>query len=594
MVMMRKLLIGKVIILVKYMKTNFFSKILFSLIVLFLWQTPVLARDNVTDWYIKDFQAAITVNKDASLNITEKILADCGTALNKHGIFRTLPKNYKTKDGNFVLPLKLISIQNSKGRNLNYTVTENKDTVTYQIGDKDITVSGENFYEIKYIYQNTVRAENKNFDELYWNLLGSYWDLEIDSFTAIINFPVEINKNNTEIYYYAGTLGSTNNSITDYNWTGNNTLKFFSLRPFLQGESVTVSASFPKNIISAYQLTFKDKYGYSLIELILFLLFPILVFVICFRLWKKYGQDPKFKKTITPEFEIPDNLTPAEMGGIIIKGGLYSKAVTATIIRLGYLGYLKIEKIEQKILFVSNSDFKLIRTDKIEGVDLYEAEKLILNKLFEFSNEVTLSELKTTFYLNLPEISSAILNDLSSRDLVGKKGAIYGKVMLAVSAFVAFLFPFAFKSIPAFVSGILAALIILIFSFLMDKLTPKGAEINWRIKGFKLYMNTAEKYRSRFQEEEGALEKLLPYAILFGITKKWLNKMKDIYGESYFTSYHPVFMIGAFNLNSFNDFASNIESLSASMAASVSPSSSGAGGSGGAGGGGGGGGGGGW
>jgi uncharacterized membrane protein len=128
----------------------------------------------------------------------------------------------------------------------------------------------------------------------------------------------------------------------------------------------------------------------------------------------------------------------------------------------------------------------------------------------------------------------------------------------------------------------------------MDKLTLKGAALDWRIKGFKLYMNTAEKYRSRFQEQEGSIEKLLPYAILFGITKKWLNEMKNIYGEAYFASYHPAFMIGAFNFNNFDDFNNSISQVSTSMAASVSPSSSGANGGGGAGGGGGGGGGGGW
>ncbi|MCX6797678.1 MAG: DUF2207 domain-containing protein, partial [Candidatus Falkowbacteria bacterium] len=179
------------------MKT--FEKILLSLIFLLLWQAPVLARDNVTDWYIKDFQTEITVNKDASLDISEKILADCGTATGKHGIFRILPTRYKTKDGDFILPTELISITNAKGEPLKYSVLNEGETVTYKIGDPNVEVQGENFYEIKYHVKNAIRSASANYDEFYWNVLGNYWDLEIDNFVVQINFPVEINKDNSSL-----------------------------------------------------------------------------------------------------------------------------------------------------------------------------------------------------------------------------------------------------------------------------------------------------------------------------------------------------------------------------------------------------------
>ena len=52
----------------------------------------------------------------------------------------------------------------------------------------------------------------------------------------------------------------------------------------------------------------------------------------------------------------------------------------------------------------------------------------------------------------------------------------------------------------------------------------KGAELLWRIKGFKLYMETAEKYRQQFYEKENIFEKLLPYAMVFGMTEIWVKK----------------------------------------------------------------------
>ncbi len=569
-------------------------KILFSFLILFLWQAPVQARDNVIDWYIKDFQILINVNQDSSLDITEKILADCGTATDKHGIFRIFPKEYKTVDGNFILPLELISITDGKGNKLKYSVISDSGTITYKIGDSNIYVQGENNYEIKYRIKNTIRTGNKDFDELYWNVLGNYWDLEIDKFTAQINFPTEINKDNAKISYYTGILGSKESNLVTYKWSSNNILNIINSRTILRNEGVTISVTFPKNIITQYNLTFKDKYGFSFGDIIIFLFFPLLAFFISLKFWKKYGRDPHFKKTIIPEFEIPENLTPIEMGGLMDKGGLHNNATTATIIRLGVLGYLKIEKVEKKIVFIDMSDFKLIRTDKQDSGDLYEAEKYILNKLFITGLEVNLKDMKTSFYKEKPKISQIILNDFEDREFVSKAGQKYQKIMFVVGS-VLFLVCFLFSYIPVILYSIIfAAGIVIIFACYMGSLTLKGAEVNWRIKGFKLYMNTAEKYRSRFQEQEGTLDKLLPYAILFGITKRWLEKMKDIYGDKYFENYHPAYLVGVAGLTDFGNFTSMISEMSRSISSNTSASSSGAGGGGSVGGGGGGGGGGGW
>lgn len=151
----------------------------------------------------------------------------------------------------------------------------------------------------------------------------------------------------------------------------------------------------------------------------------------------------------------------------------------------------------------------------------------------------------------------------------------------------------------AFIIGagfILSAPIFFIFAFFMPQRTPAGAELLWKIKGFKLYMETAEKYRQQFYEKENIFEKFLPYAMAFGMTKLWIQKMKEIYGEEYFNNYHPVWYAGSMgNLSTFDadSFTSQMDSISTSISSNVS-SGSGAGGGGGSGGGGGGGGGGGW
>jgi uncharacterized membrane protein len=139
-------------------------------------------------------------------------------------------------------------------------------------------------------------------------------------------------------------------------------------------------------------------------------------------------------------------------------------------------------------------------------------------------------------------------------------------------------------------SVLLSGFIFFLFSLVMPKRTSQGAELNWEIKGFKLFMETVDKDRAAFYEKENMFEKFLPYAIMFGMTKLWTERMKDIYGEGFYSTYAPMWYVG--NAAGFNadNFSSSIESLSSAIASNTSSPS----GSGGAGGGGGGGGGGGW
>jgi hypothetical protein len=46
------------------------------------------------------------------------------------------------------------------------------------------------------------------------------------------------------------------------------------------------------------------------------------------------------------------------------------------------------------------------------------------------------------------------------------------------------------------------------------------------------HMKTAEKYHNNFMKRK-YFEKLLPYTIIFGLTKEWIKKMEQIYGSDY-------------------------------------------------------------
>lgn len=553
------------------------------------------ARENVTDWYIQDFNSEIVVNKDSSLNITETIVADCGTGLDKHGIFRILPEKVTIEGkGNIKTPVKLIGITDLRGNDYNYAeIRDNTNkTVTWKIGDADKTVQGVNTYVIKYQVKNAIRFYNDNFDELYWNLTGNFWDLEIDRAHIEVKFPQEIMNDEVSVDLYSGLLGRGDNELASFYWDDEASLVVDSNRTLAKREGITVAVTFAKNIFTPYVPTFWEKYGNYI-----FFIIPVIVFIVCYRLWKKYGDDPTFNKTVIAQYEAPKDMSPTEMGLLTTNGTFKNHFITAEIINLAVMGIITIKEVENKILFFTSKDYEFSRIGNREAENkLVGPQKIILNKLFEKGDVIKISSLKNDFYKVLSELKSAGNNMLSTKQLIVASGLKYSVAFLAVGIILAGAGVVFGASISGWLSlaMLISGAIILFFGFIMPKRTLAGAEMNWKIKGFKLFMETVDKDRAKFYEKENIFEKFLPYAVLFGITDIWIKRIKEIYGEEYFTNYMPAWYVGN-SLNSFNadKFSSTLSSLSSSIAASTSaPSGSGGGGS--SGGGGGGGGGGGW
>jgi uncharacterized membrane protein len=140
--------------------------------------------------------------------------------------------------------------------------------------------------------------------------------------------------------------------------------------------------------------------------------------------------------------------------------------------------------------------------------------------------------------------------------------------------------------------GLLICGIIFIFiSFFMPRKTALGRETYRKARGYKLFVSGTEKYRQPFFEKENIFMEVLPYAMVFGVTNKLANAMKEMGIQQP----QPSWYVGttAFNISRFTSDVNNFSNSFSSVIAS-SPSGSGSGGGGVSGGGFGGGGGGSW
>ncbi len=556
--------------------------------------SSVDARENVTDWYIKDFQVEFVVQSDATMLVTERILADCGECIGKHGIFRVVPYLTKTTEDDISTPIELVSITDFAGTPHPFTTIQdrNNHTLTWKIGDPDKTVTGLNEYQIVYRVKNVIRDQG-NFHEWYWNVIGNFWDLPIDAFQGRIIFPKEIGGHLRDTSIYSGSLGERGNALAEYTWENEHTLRIAVLRGLFPREGITLSVAVDTGIFTPYQFSLWERV--AAYWLYVWFLIPLVAFIYLYQMWCRYGDDPAWEKPIIPEYDFPRELTPLSASALLKQGSVESAAVTATIIHLAIKGALRIQQETKKVLFFSNTETVLERLNEESTKALTAGEALLLDRLFTTGKTVTLSDLKYKLNPVLAELGKIERQGLIQAGFFEKQGFTYRNIFIGVGIVGVFTFLFFYDlAWTAPVALIITWILFLLFGYFMPKRTLAGAQLHAKLQGLKLYMETAEKYRQQFHEREGLFERLLPIAIFFGMTREWIQKMETLYGKEYFTQYHPAWFVGtgthSFDVTSFTNY---MESISSAVASTMS-TRSGSGGSGSSGGGSGGGGGGGW
>lgn len=552
---------------------------LFLFVLTLLLPGPLLARTNPTDWYVKDFKTDLVLQTDESLLVTENITADAGNLSDKHGIFRVLPQKFKTDNQTQALPTEIISVTNEQGSAHPYTLNTSQGTLVLKIGDPKNEVKGVNYYNLKYRVANTVQ-NYPDRDEFFWNILGPDWKLEIDSFQATLKFPEQISAANAHLEIYAGARNAKTNELVDYRWLEDNRVELTARRPLKAGEAVTLVVSFPKNIITPVTLAAEEP---------VFPWLPILGSVLMVLaslgvgnwLWRTYGRNPGAKKTVVAEYDIPGNLSPIELNALDKRHSVSNHGVAASFINLGVKGYLTFSKEDRWL----GPRFTLQRTDKEEAGDLYFAEQKILNTIFKKGNKVNLNKITGLDSL-MVTLNKEVPADLTTRQLLGKPSKEYTqKLQLAALVFLGLGAVSALWHIIPLIVGVVIALILFIVSLATVVRTDAGTSLYQHLQGFKLYMKTAEEHRSQFQERAGDLTKLLPYAILFGLTKEWLKALKSVYGDEELGHIMPAFIGSGWNLNDFDAVSDAINQVVSSVDSNVASYSSGGGAGGGGGGG---------
>ncbi|MGL5314916.1 MAG: DUF2207 family protein, partial [Peptostreptococcaceae bacterium] len=177
--------------------------------------------------------------------------------------------------------------------------------------------------------------------------------------------------------------------------------------------------------------------------------------------------------------------------------------------------------------------------------------------------KVRVSNLKNRFYKHIEKAAEVLEIDLimSKKTLYSSKSlrvgsSVRASIFVVIFATILYLNYFKIQNILELgLTVILAFISILITIALSGKIksrTEYGRDMLGRVRGFKRFLETAEKRKLEMliHENPGYFYNILPYTIVLGVSEVWADKFKDIqlpapewYGGS---NIGNVFVMGAF------------------------------------------------
>lgn len=574
---------------------------------------PGLAHASPQDFGIKEFTADYYLSrnnqKTSLLNVKETIVAEFPDYDQNHGIERAIPESYQ----NHTVSLEVRSVTNEQGTPYSYSTSSSNHNKVLRIGDADRYVHGLTTYKINYSLRNVINYQDQ--DELYWDVNGDQWSQTMDSVTARIHVPADLQPTLTgQLICFKGSYGQNTQdcAITSEKQADNSTIITTTAKDVSSNQTLTFDVGFKKGTFQQGPEVAAEKNKALLLILLVVCLTaipPIVAFIICYRKWRQTGRDPKGRGVIIAEYIAPKNLNVLS-SAFVLNQKLQSQAATAGIIELCIKGYLRINELKTKKLFGSKTDYEI---EVVKDTGQVTAERqLLLDALFDGKiapgAKSQIAEQKNKLYTTITKMSESLAAELTTKGYFAnnpqkarKRFYFAGSTLLVLG--------FMTISVGFGVGLIIAGIIVFGFALIMPARTQLGVETRDYILGLKEYIKMAEAERLRYlQSPQGAekrtidpndpkqqvklFEDLLPYAILFGMEKDWAKQFKDLYTQppSWYNgtsgTFNAIYL--ANSLSSFN----NVNS--AAFSAPSSSGSSGFGGGGFSGGGGGGGGGGGW
>ena len=548
---------------------------------------------------IRKYDVEIDVNRDASLDVAERITVHAEGQNIRRGIYRDFPTRYKDRFGNRVTAgFRMLGVERDDRMEPWFTEHLSNGIRINTGNDNFLPVPADYTYTLRY---HTTRQLGffADHDELYWNAIGTGWVFPIEESRVRVRLPSPVPINQLRTEAYTGPQGAQG---TDYTvGLPEPGIAVYTLtKPLGPYEGFTIVLGFPKGLIPAPTTSDRVKWFFEDNRGVLIALVGLIALLVyCYREWSRVGRDPQ-GRAIIARYEPPEGKTPAGLR-YMMRMGYDVRCFSADILALAVAGQLRIER--EKHFF--KDTWSLERNG--EGpFTLPTSEGALIRQLFSGGEDIL--ELKNTnaqIVQGARTAHSAALDREYQPKYFHKNGKSVAKAaFIGVIAIVIAAVASGGFGIPAVgVVAVLMLISLVVFARLVRAPTFEGRDLLDEIEGLKLYLSVAERQelaQMRGPDEPPVLnaeryEALLPYAVALEVEDAWTKKFTAAVGAAAAAeAASRMTWYGGGPVTDLNSFTNSIgSSLSSQISSASSPpgSSSGFGGGGSGGGGGGGGGG---
>lgn len=485
-----------------------------------------------------DFYLGRDDGGNATLRTVETLVAVFPEYDQNHGIERALPLTY----GDVHLDLQVVGVTDVNGVPMPYSRTDDGGFAILRIGSAATFVHGTVTYRIEYTQRNVVRAfSDTNADEFYWDVNGTGWSQPFGSVSATVHLADGITDALTgESACYRGYEGSTDRCDIEHNGTT------FTARTsdLLPGQTMTIAIGFATSTFVDPPIL-KDHWAFAILPWVLLgLSGAALISIIAVRLF--VWRDAKGRGIIIPQYSAPKDAYPMLAAELL---GRNESALPAQIVRFAVAKVLAIREWPDK---PKSQRYEL---ELLAGwPTVPERENWVLSGLFGI---LTIGQ-KVVLNPNDVAIGDRMAKDRHHVALeVGKKGwrakpttripRILRWTTFAIAG-AALVIRFISAGLDVDPPGIgIAAfwcvvgwIVVSISATPPTLITEAGAEVRDYLYGIRDYISLAEADRIRVLQAPGTAEridvsdesaviklyeKLLPYAMIFGIEKEWIAEL---------------------------------------------------------------------
>ena len=428
-----------------------------------------------------------------------------------------------------------------------------------KVGRADVTHLGPATYRIRYSIAGALTdIDGKDAfgqrTELFWNLIPLGWSTAIEASNLTVHFP-KLSRADVMARVLVGPRGTRTGAQFRLNkpFVGrsdlvqgtitNQTLDVQTQAPMSKGVGVTVILALPKGTVPPGKILRVIPTNTSSAEPSsaptsiqppspFIIALPLLLLAGLYGLVKKHFAPPAGPLVV--RFDPPEGVSASDCG-FLMDARVDSRDIVAGIVTLAQKGALKLRHPVKDAYGNQTAQGLVIEIGNLFAAqDTTPFEQELFGYLAQYGSLVSADDLKGSFAPYYRALSFGLVQHAYEagfyQEVTGRKGAYTLGWLVGVIAMVALIFSYA--GITAIFGGLITFFIGSAFIGKISPLTIKGAKTRSWLSGLKEFISRANEkqlnYMADRSPDQAMFERLLPYAISFGLVKQWTQAFDGI------------------------------------------------------------------